>query len=73
VDGLFEISLAGGDYSSCHAGFGEPHGRAFGAVEVGAGPDDLVGQGLRHWVLTKVPVAIHGVEVELGRVNDDPA
>jgi integrase len=50
-------------------GFCPAHGRAFGAVEVGAGADDLVGQVLCHWVLTEMSVAVHGVEVEFGRVG----
>ena len=48
--------------------FGKAHGGAFGAVEVGAGLDDLVGQIFCHAVFGQVAVAVHGVEVELGRV-----
>ena len=71
MDGLFKVALAG-----CYDAEGDAWLRlvawgAFGSVEVGAGLDDLVGEGLGHAVLGEMPVAVHRVEVELRRVHDE--
>jgi hypothetical protein len=46
VDCLFKVALARCYDSERDACFGEAHGCAFGSVEVGAGLDDLGGEGL---------------------------
>ena len=51
--------------------FGQPHRRTFGSVEVGARLDDLIGECLGQAVLGEMPVAVHHVEVELRRVDDE--
>jgi len=71
VDSLLEVSLSRCYHAEGDACFGEAHGRAFGSVELGAGLDDLGGQGLSETVFGKVPVTVHRVEVEFGRVNDE--
>lgn len=71
MDCLLKVALAGCYDSEGDACFGEAHGGAFGAVEVGAGLDDLVGERPGEAVLGEVPVAVHRVEVELGRVDDE--
>ena len=47
------------------------HGCAFGAVEVSAGTDYFVGEVFGHLVFGEHPVAVHGVEVELGRIDHE--
>ena len=46
VDCLLKVALAGCYDAESDARFGEAHGGAFGSVEVGAGVDDLAGEGL---------------------------
>ena len=71
MDCLLEVSLARCYDTEGDARFRESHGRAFGSVEVGAGLDDLAGECLGHAVLGEMPVAVHCVEVELRRVDDE--
>ena len=71
VDGLFDVPLAGGDDAEGDPGFGCPHGCALGAVEVGTGPDHFLGKVTGHLVFGQLPVTVHGVEVELGRVDHE--
>ena len=71
MDCLLKVALPGCYDSEGDACFGEAHGCAFGAVEVGAGLDDLGGEGLGEAVFGEMPVAVHRVEVELRRVDDE--
>ena len=71
MNGLLKVAMAGCYDAESDARFGKTHGDAFGAVEVGAGLDDLVGEGLGEATLGEMPVAVHRVEVELRRVNDE--
>jgi hypothetical protein len=51
VDRLLDVAFASGNHPQGYPCLGGTHGGAFGAVEVGARPDDLIGQGLGHFVL----------------------
>jgi hypothetical protein len=51
--------------------FGQAQGGAFGPAEVGAGLDDLGGKGFGEAALAQMPVAVHRLEVELGRVDHE--
>ena len=59
MDCLLKVALASCYDSEGDACFGESHGCAFGSVEVGAGLDDLVGEGLGEAVFGEMPVAVH--------------
>src|SRR4029077_1129768 len=66
----FDIALAGSDHAEGDTGFREAHRCPFGA-EVSAGAYDLVGEVSGHLVFCEHPVAVHGVEVELGRIDHE--
>jgi len=46
-------------------------GATLGAVEVGTGPEHFLSEVTGHLVLGELPVAVHGVEVELGRIDHE--
>src|SRR5689334_5698147 len=71
MDSLLKVTLAGCYDSEGDPCFSESHGGAFGSVEVGAGLDDLAGEGLGETVLGQMPVAVHRVEVELRRIDHE--
>ncbi len=66
---VVDIALTCCDNTEGDPGFGRPHGRALGAVEISARTDHLVSKVPSELVLGQHAVAVHGVEVELGRVH----
>jgi len=61
--------LAGGDDAEGDPGLGIAHGCALGAVEVCTCPERFLSEVTGHLVLGQLPVAIHRVEVERGRID----
>ena len=70
VNGFLNVALPGCDDSEGDPGFCGSHGRTFGAVDVGAGAD-LVCEISSELVLGEHAVAVHVVEVELGRIDGE--
>jgi hypothetical protein len=69
VNRICQIPFTRRHYSERDARFSYTHRCAFCSIEVGSSPDYLLGKSACHPILGQMPVTVHGVEVELGRVN----